>query len=264
MLNRLTQFVKILEIQTTNKPVSSERKGITMELDGAELTWLGHATFVLKTPGEKYIVFDPWLEGNPKCPQKFFDWDKADYILLTHGHFDHMGSAAALAKKTGAPVISNFEIATYLGTQGVSKTVGMNKGGTLEFGDIKITMVYADHSSGISTSAGVIYGGEASGFVVTMENGLSVYHAGDTNVFGDMTLIKNLYRPDVALLPIGGHFTMSPKEAAYAVGLLEPKVVIPMHYGTFEALTGSPDALKDLLAESSSIVEVLEPGQQYH
>lgn len=234
-----------------------------MSLDGAELTWLGHASFVLKSPGGRYIVFDPWLEGNPKCPQEFYNWDKADYILLTHGHFDHMGSAEMLAKKTGATVISNFEIATYLASLGVANTIGMNKGGTLEFGDIKITMVYADHSSGISTDAGIIYGGEAAGFVVTLENGLSIYHAGDTNVFGDMTLIKTLYAPDVVLLPIGGHYTMSPKEAAYAVDLLEPKVVIPMHYGTFDALKGSPDALKDLLADKPVTLEVLQPGQQY-
>ncbi|WP_053960793.1 metal-dependent hydrolase [Sulfobacillus thermosulfidooxidans] len=234
-----------------------------MSLDGAELTWLGHASFVLKSPGGRYIVFDPWLEGNPKCPPEFYNWDKADYILLTHGHFDHMGSAEMLAKKTGATVISNFEIATYLASLGVSNTIGMNKGGTLEFGDIKITMVYADHSSGISTDTGIIYGGEAAGFVVTLENGLSIYHAGDTNVFGDMTLIKTLYAPDVALLPIGGHYTMSPKEAAYAVDLLEPKVVIPMHYGTFDALKGSPDALKDLLADKPVTLEVLQPGQQY-
>ena len=240
-----------------------ERTGMIMSLDGAELTWLGHASFVLKTPGGQYLVFDPWLEGNPKCPQQFYNWDKADYILLTHGHFDHMGSAAALAKKTGAKVISNFEIATYLGSLGVANTIGMNKGGTLEFGDIKITMVYADHSSGISTDTGTIYGGEAAGFVVTLENGMTIYHAGDTNVFSDMALIKMLYLPEVVLLPIGGHFTMSPKEAAYAVGLLEPKVVIPMHYGTFEALSGTPEALKALMGDSPATLEVLSPGQTY-
>lgn len=232
-----------------------------MGLDGAELTWLGHASFLLKSPGGKYLVIDPWLEGNPKCPPEFYGWDKADYILLTHGHFDHMGSAESLAKKTGAAVLCNFELASYLESKGVANTVGMNKGGTVEFGDIKITMVYADHSSGISTEHGIIYGGEAAGFVVTLENGLTLYHAGDTNVFGDMALIKTLYQPDVALLPIGGHFTMAPKEAAYAVRLLGAKTVVPMHYGTFDALTGRPEALADLLAGSEYEVKVMEPGQ---
>lgn len=234
-----------------------------MNLEGATITWLGHATFLIETSGHKKIVMDPWLDGNPKCPPAYHNLDSADIILISHGHSDHMGSAAALAKRTGAAVVSNFEIGAYLATQGVENTIGMNKGGTVVFGDIKITMVHADHSSGISSADGTtIYGGEAAGFVVTLENGLTLYHGGDTNVFSDMNIIRDLYSPDVALLPIGGHFTMSPKEAAYAVKLLKPKMVIPMHFGTFEALSGTPQALKDLLSGEAVEVVALEPGGQ--
>ncbi len=239
-----------------------------MTLEGTEITWLGHASFIVKTPGGKTLVFDPWLgnEGNPKCPPKYNDltqWESVDYIFVSHGHFDHLGSAVPLAQHTGAVVIANFEIAQYIEQHGVTKTIGMNKGGTLELGEIRATMVYADHSSGISGESGMIYGGEAGGYVVTLENGMSIYHAGDTNVFGDMQHIRTLYGPDVALLPIGGHFTMGPKEAAYAARLLAPKVIIPMHYGTFDVLTGSPDALKDLLSGETIEVQVLQPGDQY-
>lgn len=235
-----------------------------MQLEGAVITWLGHATFLVETPGGKRLVFDPWLSDNPKCPEEYKNLDKVDAIFISHGHFDHMGSAVDLAKRTGAPVVCNFEIGSYLAEQGVENTIGMNKGGTVSLGgDIKATMVHAVHSSGITTGDGSsVYGGEAGGFVVTLENGLTLYHAGDTNVFSDMTIIRDLYAPDVALLPIGGHFTMSPKEAAYAVKLLAPKMVVPMHYGTFDALTGTPDALKDLLAGESVEVCVLEPGGQ--
>ncbi len=234
-----------------------------MEMQGAVITWLGHATFLVETPTKKTIVLDPWLNENPKCPDEYKHLERADLILISHGHFDHMGSAAALAKETGAAVISNFEIGSYLASQGVENTIGMNKGGTVTVGDIKITMVHADHSSGITTAdGGTVYGGEASGFVVTLENGLTLYHAGDTNVFSDMALIRDLYAPDVAMLPIGGHFTMSPKEAAYAVKLLKPKAVIPMHYGTFDALTGTPEALKDLVSGEPVEVIALTPGGQ--
>lgn len=234
-----------------------------MNWEGASLTWLGHATFIVETPRKKSIVIDPWLTGNPKCPESFHQLDRADVILITHGHFDHMGSAVDLAKRTGASVIGNFEIMSFLESQGVENTIGMNKGGTVTIDDIHITMVHADHSSGITTPNGLVYGGEAAGFVLTLENGLAIYHAGDTNVFGDMAHIAALYAPEVALLPIGGHFTMSPKEAAYAVRLLKPQLVIPMHYGTFPLLAGTPEALADLLAEDPVEMLVAEPGRTY-
>lgn len=232
-------------------------------MSSAKITWLGHATCLIETGTGKRIVFDPWLEGNPKCPQAFHQLDHIDWILLTHGHFDHIGSVAELAERTGAPVVANFEIASYLESQGVKNTVGMNKGGTVEQDGVLATMVHAVHSSGITTENGVVYGGEAAGFVVTLPNGFTLYHAGDTDVFGDMAQIRELYAPELALLPIGGHFTMGPKEAAYALGLLGVKTVIPIHYGTFPALTGNPDDLRRMIRDQSVRVEALEPGESY-
>ncbi len=226
-------------------------------------TWLGHATFLIKTPTGQQIVMDPWLEGNPKIPPAYQNLSAADLILISHGHFDHMGSAAKLAKQSGAMVVANFEIATYLNEQGVENTVGMNKGATLEFKGIHVTMVHADHSSGITTEKGLVYGGEAAGFVVTLENGFTFYHAGDTNVFADMSVIHDLYQPELALLPIGGHFTMAPKEAAYAARLLKADTVIGMHYGTFPSLSGTPSELGDLLSGTDIQLVVLEPGESW-
>lgn len=234
-----------------------------MEQSDMVITWLGHATFLVDTPGGKRIVIDPWLAGNPRCPERYHGLDRADLILVSHGHFDHLGSAAELARRTGAEVLANFEIAGFLESQGVERTVGMNKGGTVTRDGIHMTMVHADHSSGITTDHGVLYGGEAAGWVVTLENGLTFYHAGDTNVFSDMHLIKALYQPEVAMLPIGGHFTMAPKEAAYAATLLGVDTVIPMHYGTFPALTGTPEALIDLLQDHTIRVAALEPGESW-
>ncbi len=231
-----------------------------MKLDGAQITWLGHATFLVRSPGGRHLVMDPWLTENPRCPDSYRTLDRADVITISHGHFDHMGDAASLAHRTGATVVANFEIASWLEGQGVSHTIGMNKSGTVEVAGIRLTMVHAVHSSGITTEQGLVYGGEAAGFVVTLENGLTLYHAGDTAVFGDMALIHDLYAPDIVLLPIGGHFTMAPKEAAYAVRLLQPKAVIPMHYGTFEALSGTPEALSALVGEQAEVV-VMTPGE---
>lgn len=233
-----------------------------MELGGTQITWLGHAAFLIRTPGGRHVVIDPWLAGNPKCPAAYHQWDRADVILITHGHFDHLGDAVDLAQRTNATVISNFEIVSYLESQGIKNGMGMNKGGTVNVHDVAFTMVHAVHSSGISTALGIVYGGEAGGFVIRLENGLTIYHAGDTNVFSDMTLIRELYKPEIALLPIGGHFTMSPKEAAYAVSLLKPEVVIPMHYGTFPVLAGTPQQLAALVGDGAQVAG-LDPGDTY-
>jgi L-ascorbate metabolism protein UlaG (beta-lactamase superfamily) len=232
-----------------------------VNLNGAEITWLGHATFLIKSSRGKHLVTDPWL-GNPKCPPAYRNLDRADIITVSHGHFDHMGDAVELAQRTGAVVVSNFEIANWLEAAGAPKTIGMNKGGTIAVDGIRLTMVQAVHSSGISTPTGLAYGGEAAGFVITLEDGLTLYHAGDTGVFGDMALIRELYRPDIALLPIGGHFTMGPKEAAYAVELLRPTQVIPMHFGTFDVLTGTPAELGALIQGDVELV-ALEPGETH-
>jgi L-ascorbate metabolism protein UlaG (beta-lactamase superfamily) len=184
---------------------------------------------------------------------------KLDALLVSHGHFDHIADAVDLAKANACPVVSNFETACWLKSKGVTTTLEMNKGGTVEVAGVKATMVHADHSCGISDGDAVVYGGEAGGFVVTLENGFRFYFAGDTNVFGDMALIRRIYAPDVAVLPIGGHFTMAPPEAAVALELLGVKRCVPCHYGTFPLLKGTPEELAKLAPD----VEVItpEPGE---
>jgi L-ascorbate metabolism protein UlaG (beta-lactamase superfamily) len=230
-----------------------------MDLKGVKLTWLGHATFRLETPGGKTVLVDPWVMGNPLCPEKEKKIKKVDVLLCTHGHFDHIGDAVEIAKQHNPTVVGIFELCTWMEKKGAKKTSGMNKGGTQAVGDIKVTMVHADHSCGILDGDQIIYGGEACGFVVEFQNGLKIYHAGDTAVFGDMQIIRELYAPDIALLPIGDHYVMSPREAAYACRLLKPKAVVPMHFGTFPVLSGTPAELKQLVKD----VEVVEmkPGQ---
>jgi L-ascorbate metabolism protein UlaG (beta-lactamase superfamily) len=230
-----------------------------MNLNGVKLTWLGHATFRIETPGGKTLLLDPWVMGNPKCPDNEKRLSKVDVMLCTHGHFDHIGDAVQIANQLKPTVVGIPELVGWLEKKGVKNTAMMNKGGTQTVGDIKVTMVHADHSCGITDGDQIVYGGEACGYVIEFENGVKIYHAGDTNVFGDMKIIHDLYAPDVAMLPIGDHFTMSPREAAYACGLLQPKTVIPMHFGTFPALTGTPGDFKKLVKD----VEVYEmkPGQ---
>jgi len=229
-----------------------------MDLKGVKLTWLGHATFRIESGGQTVLV-DPWVMGNPLCPGKEKKPQKVDVMLCTHGHFDHIGDAVAIAKQHNPSVIGIFELCSWMEKKGVKKTSPMNKGGTQAVGDMRVTMVHADHSCGILDGDQIIYGGEACGFVMEFQNGLKIYHAGDTAVFGDMQIIRELYAPDIALLPIGDHYVMSPREAAYACKLLRPKAVVPMHFGTFPVLTGTPAQLKQL-AKDVEVVE-MKPGQ---
>ena len=221
------------------------------------LTWLGHGSFRLDTAGGKRIYVDPWLD-NPKCPESEQDPDRCDAIALTHGHNDHVSSVVPLTKKFGPlPVVAMIELKGWLQQQGAETDdlPGSNKGGTVEAAGVKFTLTNAFHSSAADDGT---YLGEAAGLVAELENGSKVYFAGDTCVFGDMQLIGRIYSPDVAVLPIGGHFTMDPREAAVACELLGAKRVVPCHYGTFPLLAGTPDELRQL-APGVDVVSV-DPG----
>jgi L-ascorbate metabolism protein UlaG (beta-lactamase superfamily) len=230
------------------------------------ITWLGHSTFHIKLASGETILIDPWLEGNPSHP-KGFRIDRLDLLLVTHGHFDHIADAVGVAKEFKPTVVANYEVGSWLGSKGVENLSPMNKGGTQTIGiagGLKVTMTQAQHSSSIEDNGQTIYGGEPAGYVVGLPDGRAFYHAGDTCVFSDMQLIRELYRPELAMLPIGDHFTMGPREAALACRFLKPAIVMPMHYGTFPLLTGTPDALKRLLADQPE-TEVVAPaaGQPY-
>ncbi|MFQ5778594.1 MAG: metal-dependent hydrolase [Terriglobia bacterium] len=232
-----------------------------MDTRGVGLTWLGHATFKAETPEGKTVLIDPWVAGNPVCPDKLKRFDKIDVMLITHGHFDHIGDAVALARKHKPKVVCIPETANWLASKGVEKLAEMNKGGTQTVEGLRVTMVHADHSCGILDEGRIIYGGDPCGYVVGFPSGFKLYHAGDTNVFGDMKLIGELYRPDLACLPIGDHYTMSPREAAYAIRLLGVKAVVPMHFATFPLLTGTPEALKEMTKDVPGLnIITLKPG----
>jgi L-ascorbate metabolism protein UlaG (beta-lactamase superfamily) len=222
-----------------------------------QLTWLGHASFRFDTPGGKRVYVDPFL-ANPKCPEGEKEPERIDVIAITHGHGDHVGETVELAKRFSPEIVAQVELKGWLGNQGapVGDVPGPNKGGTVEAAGVKFTLVNAFHSS---SSDDLTYLGEACGIVAEAENGTKLYFAGDTCVFGDMQLIGRIYEPDVAILPIGDHFTMGPREAAVALELLGTRRCVPCHYGTFPLLHGSPDELKQLAPD----VEILaiEPGE---
>jgi L-ascorbate metabolism protein UlaG (beta-lactamase superfamily) len=229
-----------------------------------DITWYGHATYSFRTPAGKVLMVDPWLADNPSCPDGMKSPSPIDAMLITHGHFDHIGDVVRLAGEAKPEaVVGAFEACHWLESKGVAHTVGMNKGGTVEVAGVKATMVHAVHSCGITDGDQMVYGGEAAGFVLDFGNGFTVYHAGDTDVFGDMQLIGELYEPDVAFLPIGGHYTMGPRQAARACQLLNVSTVVPMHYGTFPALAGTPDELRQALELESPRCRVVtaQPGE---
>lgn len=232
------------------------------DLGMLELTFCGHAAFSIKTPGGKHVIIDPFLTGNPVCPEHLKRPKHVDAILLTHSHGDHMGDAIRLAAEHDAACLSIVETAVWLGKKGVKNAIGMNKGGTTHVAGVKATMTHALHSCSIQDGDQVVYGGEAAGYVLEFENGVKIYHAGDTAVFSDMKIIGDLYKPDVALLPIGDFYTMDPVQGAYAIGLLGVKAVVPMHYGTFSVLTGTPGRLRELTKDIAELQIVdLKPGE---
>lgn len=226
---------------------------------GGTLTFLGHSTFHLTTPGGRRLLLDPWVRSNPVCPEENYDVGPLDLILVTHGHTDHIGDLVPIARETGAKVICTADVADWLAGQGLKNTLTMNMGGTILRDGLRLTMTRADHASRVGDHPG----GQAVGFILTLENEVTLYAAGDTGLFGDMALLGQLYAPDFALLPIGDRFTMGPRQAAHACRLLGATHVVPMHYGTFPFLTGTVAAFETELGRLGlrPQVHALRPGE---
>ena len=224
------------------------------------ITWFGHSTFLLKTPGGRRLLFDPWLKGNPSCPEAMKKPPKVDVTLVSHGHGDHIDDLLAVARESNAPVVAMYEVCVWLERKGVQQTVPMNRGGSVEVAGLPVIMTDARHSSGYLVDGQMVYMGEPAGFIVRLEDGLTIYYAGDTALFGDMRLIGEMYKPDIAFLPIGDRFTMGPAAAARACEFLGVRLVVPMHWGTFPLLTGTPEALKRHLPAGVTVLE-LRPGE---
>ena len=226
-----------------------------------KITWFGHSTFLVQTPGGRRLLFDPWFVENPACPASMKKPPQADLILVSHGHGDHMGDLLAVARDSGAPVVAVYELCEWLRRKGVGSVSPMNKGGAQHVAGLLVTMTDARHSSGYVDEGRMVYMGEPAGYVVRLEDGTTIYFAGDTALFGDMRLIGELYRPDIAFLPIGDRFTMGPAAAAKACELLGVRQAVPMHWGTFPALTGTPAEFRRLVEASGVQVLELQPGE---
>lgn len=231
-----------------------------MENEKLRITWLGFGAFYMITPEGRKVLIDPWVHNNPLFPPAYKELIlDCDIILLTHGHRDHAEDAVELAKSTGAEVVAGWELAQLLIQRGVQKVLPINKGGTRKLGNTSVTAVYADHSGAFVENGQIIYGGEPMGYVIRFENGFTLYHAGDTNVFGDMALIAELYQPSAAILPIGDVFTMGPREAAKAIELLQVREIIPMHFG-YDFLTGTPEKLSEFVNDESIKIHHIQAG----
>lgn len=231
-----------------------------------KFTWLGHATVYCELPGGEGLLIDPWVGGNPSCPEEWKRLPRLDAVLVTHAHFDHVGDAVELCRRHRPQlVVANFETCGWLAAKGVEGCSGMNLGGTQEVLGLQVTMVRADHSCGIQDGDQILYGGQAAGYVVRLPGGYTFYHSGDTALFSDMQLIAELYRPELAFLPIGDLFTMDPNQAARACRYLGVRKVVPIHWGTFPLLTGTPEQLEKDLETLGVRCEViaLKPGETY-
>jgi len=229
-------------------------------------TFLGHSTFLFRTTTGKRLLVDPWLETNPACPPEFRGFNavrELDLMLLTHGHRDHTADAVGVARATGAQVIAPYELAVWLEEKGLKRVAAMNPGGTRSSLGLTITMVQAVHSSSIEDETPPRYAGVASGYVIRFEHGLTIYYASDTALFGHMRTIGEIYRPSIAFLPIGDVYTMGPEHAAIACAMLGVKDVVPMHYGTFPELTGTPEKLRQLVSAAGVRVIELAPGDSF-
>lgn len=225
------------------------------------ITWYGHSTFLLQTPGGRRVLFDPWFTDNPACPAALKKPPKADLVLVSHGHADHTGDLLAVARDSGGPVVAVFELCDWLRRKGIANVSPMNKGGSQQIAGLLVAMTDARHSSSCADEGQMVYLGEPAGYVVRLEDGTTIYFAGDTALFGDMRLIGELYRPDIAFLPIGDRFTMGPAGAAKACELLGVRQAVPMHWGTFPLLTGTPAEFRRLVESAGVQVLDLQPGE---